>query len=115
MQTYESISVLGYIGSVYFNQNGTKPFYKLTVSPGDRTTKGIKKAIWYNVLIPLSALTISQERFDEMYLSGRRVLVDGRPRAEAYIHNTTGELVAETAIICERLPHLVDSPSRTRG
>lgn len=111
MITYEKITVQGYIGSVYFNQNGTKPFFKLTVSPGDRTVRGEKRAIWYNVLIPLSEIH-DENRFREMYVPGRRVIVDGRPRAEAYI-DSTGELRAETAIIVkDQLPFLMDRPSR---
>lgn len=111
MLTYEKITVQGYIGSVYFNPNGTKPFYKLTVSPGDRVVRGEKKPIWYNVLIPLSEIS-DENRFKEMYVPGRRVIVDGRPRAEAYI-NSAGELCAETAIIVKgQLPYLMDRPSR---
>ena len=100
------MSVVGNIGSVETINAGTdKEFSKLTVACNGEYQKGeetIKTTDWLEVIL-------SKKADVKKYSKGRKVLVEGVPKVNAYI-NEAGEAIGKQQIVAARVQLLDANP-----
>lgn len=106
--SYEKIIIAGNVGKAEVLHSGAgNPYFRMSVAV-NRKSGDQKETIWYSVLM-YGKLGENVEGLKARYTVGRRVLVEGRPQADAFIRKD-GSAGLERTIIAQAYPELLDAP-----